>query len=61
MKLYEIPRGTWIKVEGLNSNQPFYFWNVDGMYSRCSLDETGDSYFHLVAWTEAEVVDGKTN
>lgn len=54
MKLYELPRRTWITVQGINDDKPFYFWNVDGMYSRCSLDTDSAEFFHLAAWTEAE-------
>ncbi len=55
MKLYEVPRNTWIKVAGIR----FLFHHIDGMYSLC-IDEQG-SIINLAASTEVEIDEEKGN
>lgn len=51
-KLYEVPRNSKIRVEGID--EVINFHHVDGMYSYC----TGkDGVIHLAAWTEVEIVE----
>ena len=45
MKLYNVPRGTWIRLPDLG--EVIYFHHIDGMYSLC---ETADGkYVHVRA------------
>lgn len=53
MKLYEVPRKTWIKLNG----KRYFFDHVDGMYSLCK-DEQGQ-IIHLGASTEVEIDETK--
>ena len=58
MKLYDLPRYSRVKMEGLEiDNKPvgeFNFFYVDGMYSICKDDK--EKTFHLMADTEVELV-----
>lgn len=64
MKLYQIPRGTKVRLLADVSGPPgcgvyahgdeFKLKNIDGMYSYC-LDNNGDRA-HLPAYAEVEVV-----
>lgn len=58
MKLYDVPRYSRVKIEGLEKNDKpvneFSFYYVDGMYSVCK-DDDGEA-FHLMADTEVELV-----
>ena len=58
MKLYDVPRYSRVKIEGLErNNKPvgeFSFYYVDGMYSVCKDDN--EETFHLMANTEVELV-----
>ena len=58
MKLYDVPRYSRVKIEGLEmNNKPvgeFNFFYTDGMYSVCE-DNNGE-IFHLMADTEVELV-----
>jgi hypothetical protein len=64
MKLYEVPRGTKVRVieaerpplGGLpvSDNEVVEFFKIDGMYSFCR-NVKGD-IVHLPAWTEVEIV-----
>ena len=66
VKLYEAPRGSWIKLEsgpivsgktGRPHQVEFYFDHIDGMYSVCYLDPDDPStMFHLFRGTDVEVV-----
>lgn len=47
-KLYQVPRNSRIKVNGMELN----FHHIDGMYSLCSDDH--NNYINLAAWTEVE-------
>lgn len=67
MKLYEIPRGSYIRLLEdasvppaalqLNKGDLLYFDHVDGMYSFCRLGPEYKALVHPAAYTEAEVVD----
>ena len=58
MKLYDVPRYSRVKMEGLEVfAKPvgeFSFYYVDGMYSVCKDDN--EETFHLMADTEVELV-----
>ena len=64
MKLYEVPRNTWIKVKEENSTPPgaynigyntiLFFDHIDGMYSYCT-DPDGN-IVHLGCCTEVIIV-----
>lgn len=64
MKLYEVPKNTYIKVletldvppNALETSifQKLKFHNLDGMYSYCT--DENENVFHLKAWTEVDVV-----
>jgi hypothetical protein len=67
MKLYEVPRNTWIRVNVPNTMAPLdartarpreriKFINLDGMYSYC-LDEQG-GVVHLPVDMEVEIDNG---
>ena len=66
MKLYEVPRNTYVKVLeaeapppgalAIDVEQIVYFSHIDGMYSFCETKD-GD-IVHLKAWTEVEIVNG---
>lgn len=67
MKLYDVPRNTWVKVleetdpppGGVKINQEEFirFHHLDGMYSYCT-DIAGE-VVHLKAWTEVEIVENQ--
>ena len=64
MKLYEVPRNTWVKVLKTDKVPPgapqieqedvVKFHHVDGMYSYCTMQD--GQKCHLAAWTEVEIV-----
>lgn len=68
MKLYDAPKGVWLRCVGVDaggahvppsalnvdSHRQFKLHHIDGMYSRCT-DEHGNTV-HPAAWTEVEVV-----
>jgi hypothetical protein len=58
MKLYDVPRYSRIKMEGLEmNNKPvgeFNFFYIDGMYSVCENDD--GKTFNLMADTEVELI-----
>ena len=58
MKLYELPKQTKIRVQGLEVNgklqEELLFSHIDGMYSYCTT-KTGE-IIHLPAWTECGIV-----
>ena len=64
MKLYDVPRGSKIRVLGeiqtpvaspnIAEQDILYFSRIDGMYSYCK-DSEGN-VVHLVAWAEVEVL-----
>jgi hypothetical protein len=63
MKLYDVPRGTYVKIISEDRVPPggnsavaglvLKLRNIDGMYSYCT-DEVGNVY-HPAAWTEVEI------
>ena len=55
MKLYEVPKKTWIKLDGVI----YFFDHIDGMYSYCKTQK-GD-VFHLASWVEVEIVQELKN
>lgn len=55
MKLYEVPKNTWIKVKLAGKTfERLFFDHLDGDYSVCT-DESGNTV-HLAGWTEVTVV-----
>jgi hypothetical protein len=57
MKLYDVPRYSFIKVEGVD--KILFFNKIDGMYSLCE-DDKGVIY-HIGASTEVENVSPPKN
>lgn len=59
MTLREIPRGSKLRVtlDGYPGKALATFHNLDGMYSRCTLDDNGKT-FHLHFNTPLKLVDG---
>jgi len=55
MKLYEVPRKSYIRLD----DDTFFFDHVDGMYSYC-LDMKGN-VVHLAAWAEVEHLNEEPN
>lgn len=54
MKLYEVPKNTWINVELANKTfERLFFDHLDGAYSVC-IDESGNTV-HLAGWVEVTV------
>ena len=59
MKLYEIPKGSKIKVN-LNSGREVFitFHHIDGMYSYCTLEDGDpDNVVHLNASTPLKQIE----
>jgi hypothetical protein len=58
MFLYEVPRNSRIKIEGLTVNgvlnEEINFHHIDGIYSFCTTDN--EEIIHLGATTECEIV-----
>ncbi len=59
MKLYEVPRGTPIKIveeqkAKVDKREVIDFHHLDGMYSYCT-NQKGE-VVNLAAWTEVEIV-----
>lgn len=52
MKLYEVPRRTWVKSIEPDCNDTFFFDHLDGMYSFCH-DKEGN-VCHYAAYMEVE-------
>lgn len=58
MKLWEVPRGTWVRsVEPDGSDFKFKLLNIDGAYSRCETE--GGQVYHIAAWLEVEPLEEK--
>ena len=56
MKLYEVPRNTWVRsIEPMTVQDEFKLINIDGMYSYCK-DREGN-VCHYVAWMEVEIIN----
>jgi hypothetical protein len=57
MKLYEVPRNTWVKVtdEDWVWEDEFYFLRPDGMYSMCL--GTDGELIHLSLNMQVEVME----
>lgn len=53
MILWEVPRNSRVRVDGIEFN----FHHIDGAYSYCTLDD--GTVCHLAAWTDVEVVRGE--
>lgn len=51
MKLYDVPRNTWVILGG----KPVFLYSIDGMYSLCRTEE--GRTFHPAAWSEVEVMN----
>lgn len=66
MKLYDVPRDTFVKVledvhvppgcGPIPAGEIIYFDHIDGMYSFC-MDKKKQHILHLAAWTEVEIVE----
>lgn len=57
MKLYEVPRNTYVKVVD-DPNGYYFFDHADGMYSLCT--DIDDNIVHLGASTEVEIIPKPT-
>lgn len=57
MKLYEVPRRSYIHFKEEDIDEVLFFDHVDGMYSFC-LNSKGNPV-HLKAFADVEVLDGK--
>ena len=59
VKLYEVPRNSRIRIEGLEVNgvltEELNFHYVDGMYSYCTTDD--DEIVHIAAFAECEIIE----
>jgi hypothetical protein len=65
MKLYNVPRGSKIRVVGdvksppaapiIEEQEVLNFSHVDGMYSYCT--NSDNEVVHLAAWAEVEIVE----
>jgi hypothetical protein len=49
MKLYEVPRNSWVKF----NDELYLFHKIDGMYSVCYRQ---GQVVHLAAWSEVEFI-----
>jgi hypothetical protein len=66
MKLFDVPRETYVKVledvhvpvgmAPIKKGEIIFFDHIDGMYSFC-MDEHKKNILHLAAFTEVEIVD----
>jgi hypothetical protein len=64
VKLYDVPRNTWVKplddgevpptAKEIRAEEPILFHHIDGMYSYCK-DQWGN-VVHLKAWQEVEII-----
>lgn len=60
MKLYNVPRNTWVKSLELDSEGlVFFLEHIDGMYSFCRDKERNIQ--HYKAWMEVEILQEQTN
>lgn len=55
MKLYDVPRNTWVRSIEPDCKDEFKFGNLDGMYSYCH-DRQGNVR-HYQAWMEVEIIE----
>lgn len=59
MKLYDVPKNSRIRIEGLEINgiltEELNFHHIDGMYSYCTTDN--ELVVHLSASTDVELID----
>ena len=58
MKLYEVPRNTWVKIK--YDDEEILFDHIDGAYSYCLLHGDKDLIIHLHASTEVEIIKKPT-
>ena len=66
MKLYDVPRETFVKVLEdvhvppgcipIKAGETIFFDHVDGMYSFCT-DKDKNNVLHLAAFTEVEIIE----
>jgi hypothetical protein len=57
MKLYDLPEGAKIYIEGISDGSKFItFFHIDGMYSYCETEKGG--VIHLSATTPLKEVGG---
>jgi hypothetical protein len=66
MKLYDVPRETYVRVleevkvpvgcEPILTGSIIFFDHIDGMYSFC-MDKKKQYILHMAAWTEVEIVE----
>lgn len=59
MKLYEVPRNTWVRSIDPRLELTFKLKTIDGMYSYC-MDTNGDP-LHLSANLDVELLYDKNN
>jgi hypothetical protein len=57
MKLYNVPRKTYIHFKEDDIDEVLFFDHVDGAYSLCYTPT--NQPVHLAAWVEVEVLDEK--
>jgi hypothetical protein len=55
MKLYEVPKNTWVKCVESDCDDVFKLHHIDGMYSYCH-NKVGE-VCHYKAWIEVEILD----
>ena len=56
MKLYEVPRDTWVMLNEEDGDYHiFKFHHIDGMYSYCT-DQYGN-VCHYKAWSDVTILD----
>lgn len=68
MKLYDVPRETFVKVledvqvppgaKPILAGETIFFDHLDGMYSFC-MNEEQTEIFHMAGWTEVEILEEK--
>ena len=56
VKLYDVPRNSFVRVIGDRSKTVLLFHHIDGMYSLCE-DRTG-RVCHIPAWANVKIVTG---
>jgi hypothetical protein len=66
MKLYDVPRETYVRVledvyvppgcPPIPAGETVFFDHIDGMYSFC-MDKKKEHILHLAAYTEVEIIE----
>ena len=64
MKLYQVPRNTWVipteatiappGARQVSIGEPVFFRHVDGLYSSC--EDSHGKLVHLPAWQEVAII-----